>query len=128
VIDPDDTALITRLRDLALVDLDALLAGTTGDHHQILLTAHAEDLEEALTAARARAAELCRAIAAADPLQLITLPAATRAKDGGKDGAEQVARRASVQGQAARALARIDDVAPAVYARLVEADRRRGGG
>jgi hypothetical protein len=44
VTDADDTALITRLRDLALVDLDALLAGTTGDHHQALLAAHAGDL------------------------------------------------------------------------------------
>ena len=122
--DGDDTALITRLRDLALVDLDALLAGTTGDHHQALLAAHAGDLHDALTLARASAGELGRAIAATDPLQLVEASPATRAKD----GAEQVARRAAARAQAARALARIDDVAPAVYARLVEADRRRGGG
>ena len=46
----------------------------------------------------------------------------------GKDGAEQVARRAAARAQTAQALARIDDVAPAVYARLVETDRRRDGG
>lgn len=125
--DADDTALITRLRDLALVDLDALLAGTAGEHHAALLAAHAADLHDALTQARTRAGELGRAIAAADPLQLVEAPPATRAKDGGRDGAEQVARRAAARAQAARALARIDDVAPAVYARLVEADRRGGG-
>lgn len=125
--DAADTALITRLRDLALVEVDALLAGTSGEHHHALLAAHASDLQDALTLARARAGELGRAIAATDPLQLVEASPATRAKDGGKDGAEQVARRAAARAQAARALARIDDVAPAVYARLVEADRRRGG-
>ena len=125
--EPDDTALITRLRDLALVELDALLAGTSGAAYQALLDAHADDLADALTAARTRAAELCRTITGGDPLALLDATAAVRAKDGGREGAEAVARRLAARAAAARALARIDDVAAAVYARLVDTDRRRGG-
>lgn len=126
--EPDDTALITRLRDLALVEVDALLAGVDLESYPVLLEAHAAELEDALATARARMGELIRALAGSDPLVSLDAGAATRAKDGGRDGAERVTRRLAARASAARALARLDDVVASVYPRLVEADRRRAGG
>ena len=126
--EPDDTALITRLRDLALVEVDSLLAGVDLESDQVLLEAHADELEHALGEARARIGELIRSLGTNDPLVALDANAATRAKDGGRDGAERVARRLAARATAARALARLDDVVAAVYPRLVEADRRRAGG
>jgi len=120
----DDEALLTRLRDLALVDLDALLVGAAGEHYARLLVAHAEDLEDALRAARSRAAELQRLVAG-DPLTLLEAPYASRARDGGRDAAERSAKRLAQRAQAARALARLDDLAANLFPRLLEADRRR---
>ncbi len=121
----DDDALIMRLRDLALVDLDALLAGTDGEAYTQLLLTHAEDLEDALRTARARAAELTKLVVGADPLVLLDSGFATRARDGGREAAERTARRLAARAQACRALARLDDLAAGLYPRLVEADRRR---
>jgi hypothetical protein len=120
----DDDALITRLRDLALVDLDALLIGAGGEQYARLLVAHGEDLEDALRTARTRAAELQRHVAA-DPLTLLDAPHTTRARDGGREAAERSARRLAQRAQAARALARLDDLTANLIERLLEADRRR---
>jgi hypothetical protein len=121
----EDDALIMRLRDLALVDLDALLAGAEGDAYVQLLVTHAEDLEDALRTARARAAELTKLIAGADPLVLLDSGFAVRARDGGREAAERTARRLAARATACRALARLDDLSAGLYPRLVEADRRR---
>jgi hypothetical protein len=121
----EDDALIMRLRDLALVDLDALLSGAEGDAYAQLLVTHAEDLEDALRAARLRAAELTKLISGADPLVLLDSGFAVRARDGGREAAERTARRLAARAAACRALARLDDLAAGLYPRLVEADRRR---
>jgi hypothetical protein len=120
----DDEALLTRMRDLALVDLDALLAGASGDQYALLLVAHAEDVEDALRAARTRMTELARAVGS-DPLTLLDAGYATRAQGGGREAADRVARRLSARAQSSRALARLDDLAANLVPRLVEADRRR---
>jgi hypothetical protein len=123
----DDDALLMRLRDLSLVDLDALLAGTSGDEYADLVVTYALDLEDALRAARTRALDLVRTLGGADPLaQLDTSPAA-RARDGGREAAERTARRLTARAQAARALARLDDLTAGLYPKLIEADRRRVG-
>jgi hypothetical protein len=121
----EDDALIMRLRDLALVDLDALLSGSEGDAYAQLLVTHAEDLEDALRTARARAAELTKIIVGADPLVLLDSGFAVRARDGGREAADRTARRLAARAAACRALARLDDLAAGLYPRLVEADRRR---
>lgn len=121
----EDDALIMRLRDLALVDLDALLSGAEGDAYAQLLVTHAEDLEDALRTARARAAELTKLIMGVDPLVLLDSGFAVRARDGGREAAERTARRLASRAAACRALARLDDLAAGLYPRLVEADRRR---
>jgi hypothetical protein len=124
-LSPDDEAMLTRLRDLALVDLDALLAGVAGEPYAQLLIAHAEDVEDALRTARARMSELARAVAGADPLALLDAGFAARSRDGGREAAERVARRLTARAQACRALARLDDLAANLVPRLIEADRRR---
>jgi hypothetical protein len=121
----EDDALIMRLRDLALVDLDALLAGTDGDTYAQLLVTHAEDLEDALRSARVRAGELTKLVAGADPLILLDQTFSVRARDGGREAAERTARRLAARAAACRALARLDDLSAGLYPRLVEADRRR---
>lgn len=121
----DDDALLMRLRDLALVDLDALLAGADGEAYAQLLVTHAEDLEDALAAARARAVELTRVVTDADPLALLDAGHEVRARDGGREAAERASRRLAARAAACRALARLDDLAAGLYPRLVEADRRR---
>jgi hypothetical protein len=120
----EDEALLTRMRDLALVDLDALLAGVAGEQYAVLLVAHAEDVEDALRSARTRMNELAKAVGS-DPLVLLDAGSASRAQGGGREAAERVARRLSGRAQSARALARIDDLAANLVPRLVEADRRR---
>lgn len=126
--DSHDGALLTRLRDLGLVELDALLSGTSGDAYLALLAAHADELTDALSQARARMAALVRAVAAGDPLTVLDVGPAARAKDGGRDASERLRRQLADRAQAARALARLDDGVARVYQRLVEADRRRAGG
>jgi hypothetical protein len=120
----EDEALVTRLRDLSLVDLDALLGGTSGDQYANLLVTYAEDLEDALKAARTRQLELGK-IVAGDPLSLLDAPYTSRARDGGREAAERVTRKLGARAAAGRALARIDDLAAALFPRLLEADRRR---
>lgn len=120
-----DDELIVRLRDLALVEVGALLAGTDAAAAGPLLEAHGGEPTDALAAARARTAELCKTIAAGDPLVGLDAPSGVRAKDGGRDEAERVVRRLAARAAAARLLARLDDAVAALYPRLVELDRVR---
>ena len=123
----DDDALLMRLRDLTLVDLDSLLAGASGEAYAELVVTYALDLEDALRAARARAGELLRLLGGADPLALLDANPGSRARDGGREAADRTARRLAARAQAARALGRLDDLTASLYPRLIEADRRRAG-
>lgn len=121
-----DELLLTRLRDLSLVDVDALLVGSSGEHHARLLGAYADDLSDALRAARERCRELLQIIAAGpDPLHLVDASHQARARDGAREAGERVARRLATRAQACRALARLDDVTAQLFPLLLEADRRQ---
>ena len=121
----EDELLLTRLRDLSLVDVDTLLAGTTGAAYEQLLVTYALDLEDALRSARTRQLDLGKVVAGADPVALVDAPFTTRAKDGGREAAERATKRLATRAASARALARIDDLVGALVPRLLEADRRR---
>jgi hypothetical protein len=99
--DPDE-ALSHRLRDLALVELDALCAGTSGDRAAALAGAYADDVADALREARTR----------------ITSDAAVA-------GAARVRDRLTAQAEASRALARLAELAAGLVPKLFEAERRR---
>ena len=118
-----DEALSTRLRDLALVDLDALTAGTSEPAE--LLAAFAEDVADALREARARIGTLRAVLGGADPLNILDATIRQRASDAGAQGAERVRARLGTQAEAARALARLSDLAGGLAPKLFEADRRR---
>jgi hypothetical protein len=118
--DPDE-ALSTRLRDLALVELDALIAGDRTE----LIAAHADDVADALREARARIGVLRAQLGGADPLGVLDAAARQRASDAGIAGADRIRARLAAQAEAARALARLADLASALLPRLFEADRRR---
>jgi hypothetical protein len=118
--DPDE-ALSTRLRDLALVELDALIAGERAG----LIAAYADDVADALREARTRIAALRAQLGGADPLGVLDAAGRQRSSDAGIAGAERVRGRLAAQADAARALARLADLASALVPKLFEADRRR---
>jgi len=115
-VDPDE-ALSTRLRDLALVDLDAL--------GHALIPAFADDLAHALGEARARIATLRGQLSGPEPLGVLDATDRQRASDTAAAGADRARERLIGQAEAARALARVADLAGALIPKLFEADRRR---
>lgn len=120
-----DELLCTRLRDLALVELDALTAGLAGGDAQAVIAAFADDVADALREARARIAALRQALGGPDPLNVLDLQVRQRASDAGQAGAERVRERLVTQAEAARALSRLADLAACLVNKLFEADRRR---
>lgn len=117
-----DEALSTRLRDLALVEIDALIAG---DHAQELVAAFADDVADALREARTRIAALRSQLGGADPLAILEAAPRQRASDAGAAGTERIRARLATQADAARALARLTDLAAGLVPKLFEADHRR---
>lgn len=124
IADPDEH-LSTRLRDLALVDLDALVVGLDGAAGQALVAAYADDCADALREARSRLVALKKELAGPDPLNVLDLTARQRASDAGHAGAVRVKDRLVAQAEAARAFARLADLAGGLAGKLFEADRRR---
>jgi hypothetical protein len=121
-----DEQLLARLRDLSLVDVDALLAGVPSERHAALLDAHAEELADALAAARERARALMAAVAAGpDPLGIGEASAAMRARAGGPAAGARATSRLTARAHECRALARLYDLAAHLVPRLIEVDRRR---
>jgi hypothetical protein len=117
-----DEALSTRLRDLALVDLDAFVLGGRAE----LVGAFADDVADALKEARTRIAALRAQLGGADPLNILDVSVRQRASDAGAAGAVRMREKLAVQAEAARSLARLADLAAALVPKLFEADRRRG--
>lgn len=120
-VDVDET-LSMRLRDLALVELDALAIGG----RNALIAVFADDVADALREARTRIAALRAQLGGADPLNVLDITVRQRASDAGTAGAARVRTRLSGQADAARSLARLCDLAAALVPKLFEADRRRG--
>jgi uncharacterized protein with beta-barrel porin domain len=120
---PDaDEALSTRLRDLALVEIDTLIQG---DRAQEMVAAFADDVADALREARTRIAALRAQLGGADPLAVLDAATHQRASDAGAAGVDRIRGRLAAQADAARALARLADLAAGLIAKLFEADRRR---
>lgn len=120
-----DEALSTRLRDLALVDLDALTVGLEGPQAQELVAAYADDCADALREARTRLAALRKELAGPDPLNVLDVTPRQRASDAGHAGAARVHDRLRSQAEAARAYVRLADLSAGLIGKLFEADRRR---
>jgi hypothetical protein len=120
-----DEALSTRLRDLALVELDALTAGLDGAAAQPLIAAFADDVADALREARTRIAALRQIFGGPDPLNILETTPRQRASDAGVAGADRVRGRLVAQAEAGRALARLAELAAGLVPKLFEADRRR---
>lgn len=116
-----DEALAMRLRDLWLVDLDALVIG--GRHN--LVEVFADDVADALREARTRIAALRTQLGGADPLNVLDLQVSQRASDTAAAGAARMREKLAGQAEAARSLARLADLAAALVPKLFEADRRR---
>ena len=120
---PDaDEALSTRLRDLALVEIDALIAG---ERSRELVAAFADDVADALREARTRIAALRSQLGGADPLAVLDAAVHQRASDAGAAGVDRIRARLAAQAEAARAMARLCDLSAGLTPKLFEADRRR---
>jgi hypothetical protein len=117
-----DEALSARLRDLALVEIDALIMG---DRAQELVAAFADDVADALREARARITALRSQLGGADPLSVLDVTTRQRASDAGAAGVDRIRARLAAQADASRALARLTDLAAGLIPKLFEADRRR---
>jgi hypothetical protein len=125
ILDADDL-LLGRLRQLGLIDLEALTFGVSGDQRGELVAAHADDLADALGRARERMAELVTSIASGpDPLQLASAPAEVRARGGAGEAASRLAARLGERAEACRQLARLDEACALLLPRLVDVDRKR---
>jgi hypothetical protein len=118
-----DEALCTRLRDLALVDLDALAIGASAP--QVLVGAYADDVADALREARTRIQALRAAMGGPDPLNVLDLAPRQRASDVAAAGAVRTRQKLSDHAAAARSFARLSELAAHLAPRLFEADRRR---
>jgi hypothetical protein len=121
----NDEALSTRLRDLALVEIDALTSGLATADALIVIATFADDVNDALRQARARIAALRQTLGGPDPLNVLDLQPRQRASDAAQVGAERVRERLASQAEAARALSRLADLASSLVAKQFEADRRR---
>lgn len=122
IVDPDEP-LCTRLRDLALVDLESLVAGARAP--QALIGAFADDVADALREARTRIAALKAAQGGPDPLLVLDLQPRQRASDSAAAGAERTRQKLVDHALAARSVARLSELAAQLVAKLFEADRRR---
>jgi hypothetical protein len=117
-----DEALSARLRDLSLVEIDAL---GLGERAPELIAAFADDVADALREARARITALRSQLGGADPLSVLDVTTRQRASDAGAAGVDRIRTRLSTQADASRALARLTDLAGSLIPKLFEADRRR---
>jgi len=120
-----DEALAMRLRDLALVDIDALTSIASSSDAQALVAEFADDVAEALRQAKLRIVELRQGLLGAEPLQMVELPPRQRASEAAQAGIDRIRTRLVQQADAARALAKISELAAGLVAKLAEADRRR---
>lgn len=125
--DAGDAELLARLRDLAVVEIDALVWGVPAARRQALIAAFADDAADALARARARVATLTAVLSGPDPLAVAEVPAAARARDGGRRAIAEARAGLAARRRAAIGIARLCAGADRVVERLVEADRRRSG-
>jgi hypothetical protein len=120
-------ALLERLRDLALVDIDVLLAGRAGSDAVELGQAFVADVEQALGEARAVFRDQGAALVAApDPLGLLDQSSRGRMR-GGEPALSESNRRFLERARIRRDLACLEDLCRDVVPRLLAADRRLAG-
>lgn len=117
--------LLERLRDLSLVELDALLSGCEHEDRERVLASHVADLEDALGQARremqAAEASLARA---GEPLDWVEWPADKRAGADGAEHAQRAAERLSARARQYRELAVLAEATALVVPRLAAAGRK----
>ena len=120
-----DDQLLARLRDLVLVDIDALLAGVDAAEQAALVVAYAADLHEALRRAQDRFESLVAGTGGRRAFAVVELSPAQR----GEERAAELAAR-SQAGLATRAVelrmaACMAEPCGQLLPRLIDAERRR---
>ena len=116
--------LLARLADLALVEVDTLIAGLDAVAAADVLAAFVADVEDALGQARDVLRDVNAALGTgADPLGLLDRGVDLRAQGGETALAEALARLGE-RAAARRDLARLEERVRGVLPRLLQADRR----
>lgn len=115
--------LLERLGDLALVEIEVLLAGVPDEQARAIVAAFVADVEAALGEARVLLREWHREIGVgADPLGLLDVPAERRV--GMEAASSEASAKLAARAAARRELARLEEAVRGVLPRLAEADRR----
>jgi hypothetical protein len=121
-----DEWLISRIRDLAIVDFAALQHGLDDFNARDLLAGFAEDAHEALLAAQVRTNELRNAMAKLDVGAALLGNQRARKSGDGRTAGERIATTMRERAALARAMARYDEVSAALWPRLLAAERQVG--
>jgi hypothetical protein len=116
--------LLARLEDLALVEVDTLIAGLDEAAAAEMLGALVGDLEHALGEARDVIREAHGAFTGgADPLGLLDHGPEARSQ-GGETAIAEASARLAERAAARHEIARLEEIVRAVLPRLLQADRR----
>jgi hypothetical protein len=121
-----DEWLISRIRDLAIVDFAALQHGLDDADARHLLAGYARDAHEALLSAQVRSNELRHAMAKFDVGAALLGNQRARKSGDGRAAGERIAMTLRERAALARALARYDEVSAALWPRLLAAERQVG--
>ncbi|MBT8496172.1 MAG: hypothetical protein KJO07_24215 [Deltaproteobacteria bacterium] len=120
-----ESELLARLRDLSLVDVDALLTGCDDDERPEVLASHVADLEDALAQVRAEMEAMHAALGTGgDPLAWVDWPDGKRSSDDGQVACARGAELLRNRAQQCRELAILAEAAASVVPRLLAAERR----
>jgi len=116
-------ALLERLHELSLLDVDAVVAPADPNPAE-LLGAYVADLEEALAEARRALRDAHAELGAGpDPLLLVE-QAPERRVAAGDQGVKDAADRLRARAAGRRDMARLEELVRRVLPRLLDADRR----
>lgn len=118
-----DAALLARLRELAAIDVDALV-GHGPDAAEALET-FVDDLRDALTAARTAIAALSAESKGPDPLLYLDAPAAARTSEKGREALALARQRMAARAEASRRAAVLTEAAAALLDTFGQAERRQ---
>ena len=128
---PTSMGLAKVTEKLSVVSYDATKDACTPLHFIFwAITAMPMTLRKKRSCARSKGcphsmAALKKELAGPDPLNILDLAPRQRASDAGHAGATRVTDRLHAQAEAARAFARLADLAGGLVTKLFEADRRR---
>ena len=118
-----ESYIVARLRDLALVDVESLCVGTHGKEREQLVAAYITDLEDALQRARRCVHNLLQDVQT-DLLHVLDLDSRTRVGEDGAKAVRRVQEQLRERATTFRQVMGMDEMITRVLTKLSEADRQ----